>query len=73
MEPKLVLTSKAILDKVFGSAPRGYNPLEVDQFLDLIIKDYMTVENNALVLKSSIKDLNDEIKKLKEENYNLQV
>ncbi|KKB37685.1 cell division regulator GpsB [Bacillus thermotolerans] len=37
---KVKLTSKDILEKDFKTSMRGYNPDEVDQFLDLIIKDY---------------------------------
>lgn len=34
------LSSKDILEKEFKTAIRGYNQIEVDEFLDLIIKDY---------------------------------
>lgn len=34
------LTVKQILDKDFKSSLRGYNPDEVDKFLDMIIQDY---------------------------------
>lgn len=34
------LTVKQILDKDFKSSLRGYNPDEVDKFLDTIIQDY---------------------------------
>ncbi|WP_100331376.1 cell division regulator GpsB [Bacillus xiapuensis] len=37
---KVKLTAKDILEKDFKTSMRGYNPDEVDQFLDLIIKDY---------------------------------
>lgn len=34
------LSSKDILEKDFKTAMRGYNQVEVDEFLDVIIKDY---------------------------------
>lgn len=34
------LTVKQILDQDFKSSLRGYNPDEVDKFLDMIIQDY---------------------------------
>src|SRR5699024_8062426 len=34
------LTGKDILEKDFKTAMRGYNQEEVDEFLDIIIKDY---------------------------------
>jgi DivIVA domain-containing protein len=39
---KVKLTAKDILEKEFKTSMRGYNQEEVDQFLDLIIKDYET-------------------------------
>lgn len=40
LSSKVKLTAKDILEKDFKTSMRGYNPDEVDQFLDLIIKDY---------------------------------
>lgn len=37
---RVQLTSKDILEKDFKTAMRGYNQEEVDEFLDIIIKDY---------------------------------
>lgn len=42
MESKLRLTAKGILDKKFTKDVKGYNPDEVDAFLDEIISDYQT-------------------------------
>ncbi len=43
MENKISqLTSQDILDKEFKTGLRGYQPDEVDKFLDEIIKDYQT-------------------------------
>ncbi|WP_027409164.1 cell division regulator GpsB [Anoxybacteroides tepidamans] len=37
---RIKLTAKDILEKEFKVSMRGYNQDEVDQFLDMIIKDY---------------------------------
>ncbi|HZG70506.1 MAG TPA: cell division regulator GpsB [Chondromyces sp.] len=42
MSDKVKLTAKDILEKDFKTTMRGYRQEEVDQFLDLIIKDYET-------------------------------
>ena len=40
MELKLDLTAKKIYDQKFTKDVKGYNPMEVDAFLDRIIQDY---------------------------------
>ena len=45
MSNKLNLDINTLCDKVFNSDFRGYSPIEVDTFLDLIIKDYETYQN----------------------------
>jgi DivIVA domain-containing protein len=42
MDYKLELTSKAICNKKFIKDVKGYNPDEVDAFLDQVIQDYVT-------------------------------
>ncbi len=54
---KLIYSAKEILQKEFKSKMRGYDPVDVDEFLDNIIKDYETY--------------NKEITSLKEENQRL--
>jgi len=46
-----------ILQKEFKTKMRGYDPTEVDQFLDGIIKDYETLTNEV----SQLKDENDRL------------
>lgn len=71
------LTSDEILNKKFSTAPRGYDPLEVDQFLDSIIQDYINVEKNLVdskvvtELQMLVKDLQKENKTLSLENAKL--
>ncbi len=40
LSDKIKLTGKEILEKDFKTAMRGYKPEDVDQFLDVVIKDY---------------------------------
>lgn len=56
------LSSQDILDKEFKTGLRGYQPDEVDKFLDEVIKDYqafnkeierLTLENQRLKQESS--------------------
>ena len=54
---KVALTMKDILEKEFKIDARGYRMQEVDQYLDIIIRDY--------------NEYNNIIKKLREENENL--
>jgi DivIVA domain-containing protein len=42
LSDKIRLTAKEILEKDFKASLRGYNHDQVDQFLDLVIKDYET-------------------------------
>ena len=58
LSDKIKLTAKDILEKDFKTAMRGYKPEDVDQFLDLIIKDYE-------VFHQEIEDLRQENVKLK--------
>ncbi|MED3689225.1 cell division regulator GpsB [Peribacillus butanolivorans] len=60
LSDKIKLTAKDILEKDFKTAMRGYKPEDVDQFLDLIIKDYE-------VFHQEIDDLKQENLKLKKQ------
>lgn len=57
LSDKVKLTAKDILEKEFKTGVRGYKQEDVDQFLDLIIKDYET--------------LHQEIDELQQENLRL--
>ena len=63
-QDRIILTSRDILEKDFKIDTRGYRPQEVDQFLDMIIKDYE--EMNTI-----IRDLEREKKQLVEDNIAL--
>ena len=47
----LVYSPKDILQQEFKTKMRGYDPVEVDEFLDNIIKDYETYSKELLVIE----------------------
>lgn len=55
------LTVKDILEKDFKTSLRGYNPEEVDAFLDIVIKDYEGFHNEVERLQREIKELKQEV------------
>ena len=73
MAIKLVLSSEEISNKVFKGVPRGYDPYEVDKYLDQIIMDYERVEANFLMSKQEIEELNAKIKKLEEDKHYFEI
>lgn len=46
------LTTKDILQKEFKSAMRGYNVAEVDEYLDMVIRDYESYSKDLSYLQS---------------------
>ncbi|EUJ38065.1 cell division regulator GpsB [Brochothrix campestris] len=50
----LNLTAQEILDKEFKTGMRGYSAEEVDQFLDLVIKDYNTYNAEIKQLQAAV-------------------
>ena len=67
MAIKLVLTAEQIGNKIFKGVPRGYDPYEVDKFLDQIIMDYERVESNYLASSTEIESLKKRIATLEKE------
>ncbi|WP_034550028.1 cell division regulator GpsB [Carnobacterium funditum] len=47
-----VLTTKDILQKEFKTSMRGYNPTEVDEYLDDVIRDYELYNKELTQLKA---------------------
>lgn len=58
------LTEKEILNKKFKKDIKGYDSQEVDQFLDLIIKDYITFQKDIAALNAEIASCKAQITKL---------
>ena len=70
-DDKRFLTAREILEKDFKIDASGYRPQEVDQFLDLVIKDYVDFEATTKRLVTEIKALESDNAKLKAEIRNL--
>ena len=60
-----------ILEKEFKVDTRGYRMQEVDQFLDVIIKDYNEYNNMIKELKKENEKLEEETTSLKQEMRSL--
>ena len=73
MPIKLKTNSKELGSKEFAIKPKGYDAYDVDNTLDMIIKDYETIENNVLMSYEEHKALIEEINKLRNENVDLNV
>lgn len=70
---KLNLTPQEILEKEFKIDTRGYRLKEVDQFLDLIIRDYEQLITTIKQQEKEKEELNEEIMNLKQELRNAKV
>lgn len=68
---KISLSMQDILEKEFKIDTRGYRPQEVDQFLDVIIRDYNEYNNIIKSLIKENKELNASCHEMKEEIRNL--
>lgn len=72
-----VLTQREIVDKDFKRGLRGYDPEEVDAFLDLIIQDYKSFQDEIDELKADndrlINQLDEKSKQsdLRAQNHNV--
>ena len=64
---KIALTMQDILEKDFKIDTRGYRMQEVDQFLDVIIRDYNEYNTMLKKLKAENKALLNENSSLKQE------
>lgn len=60
----LVYSPKDILQQEFKTKMRGYDPVEVDEFLDNIIKDYETYSKELLALQEENDRLSAKIAQL---------
>lgn len=66
METKLQLNPTKILNKEFKVDFKGYNPDEVDYFLDIVMNDYETFKNLLNLAYERIESLNEKNLQLKE-------
>jgi len=61
---KLILDSGKIYNKEFSGAKPGYDSMQVDTFLDLVIKDYQTFEAYEASSEKQIHELEMKVKLL---------
>ncbi|MBP5091195.1 MAG: DivIVA domain-containing protein [Bacilli bacterium] len=66
MDSKIQLTKEMILNKQFTPNVKGYDPSEVDDFLDRVIEDYKTFEKFEKESKEYIQSLETENRRVKE-------
>ena len=57
----LFFSAKDIFEQEFGREVRGYSKVEVDEFLDDVIKDYETYAALVKSLRQEIADLKSEL------------
>lgn len=67
LNEKIVLSPEEIYEKEFKVDARGYRPQEVDNFLDLVIKDYSEFSKIIRGYEKEYKALKEENSKLKQQ------
>lgn len=67
------LTAQDIYDKEFTVDSRGYSANEVDAYLDLVIEDYQSYEEQAQKLSSALVSCDQKIRELTDENQALRL
>mgnify|MGYP004584544823 CR=1 FL=1 len=65
LKDRILLSPEEIYEKEFKVDARGYRPQEVDNFLDIVIKDYTEFIRIIRGYEKQLKDLNDENNELK--------
>ncbi|MCR4699133.1 MAG: DivIVA domain-containing protein [Bacilli bacterium] len=78
MAVKLLLDSNKIYHKVFEGTKPGYDALQVDTFLDIVIKDYdtfasyvVTTDQQLSEMQNKVDMLNEQLSKVEAENASL--
>ncbi|MBR4462308.1 MAG: DivIVA domain-containing protein [Erysipelotrichaceae bacterium] len=69
---KLNLTPEEILNKQFNVDFKGYDPAEVDAFLDTVLDDYQIMEANVQQLLDTVSTLQEKVKELTSKNIELE-
>ena len=72
LSEKIVLSPEEIYEKEFKVDARGYRPQEVDNFLDLIIKDYSEFIKLIRGYERELQSMSEENSKLKQQIRKLQ-
>jgi DivIVA domain-containing protein len=71
MDYKVELTAKTILDEKFTRDVKGYNPDEVDAFLDKVIQDYLVFTQFRKESQTNEEGLEKQIQTLQAEKQDL--
>ncbi|MDY6430809.1 MAG: DivIVA domain-containing protein [Bacilli bacterium] len=72
-EKTIILNSNKVLTKKFIPHGKGYDPDEVDAFLDVVVQDYVVFENYAKESKDYIIKLETALKNEKEHSRALEI
>ena len=67
MNDKIVLSPEEIYEKEFKIDARGYRPQEVDNFLDMVMRDYSEFMNIIKKLEKENRILTSDYNKIKNE------
>ncbi|MCF0113257.1 MAG: DivIVA domain-containing protein [Bacilli bacterium] len=67
------LTDRVILEKRFTPNVKGYDPDEVDYFLDQVIRDYQAYDKYVQDTQAYIQRLETELRKVKASSSDLEV
>ena len=67
MKDLLKLNAEAIYNKDFSIDFKGYSPKEIDEYLDIVISDYLVIEKAYDRLKEENKNLQFEVANLESE------
>ena len=62
----IIFSAKDIFEQDFGREVRGYSKVEVDEFLDDVIKDYETYAALVKSLRQEIAELKEELSRKSE-------
>ena len=69
---KLNLNPEEIYNKQFNVDFKGYAPAEVDSYLDTVLDDYQTMEENVQELLDLVSRLQEQVKELTKKNVELE-
>jgi DivIVA domain-containing protein len=73
MDLELQLNSRKVIDKEFKGVKNGYDPLEVDKFLDIVVQDYLKMERASLEFKTNLEELQKTLKIYKDRLDKLEI
>ena len=70
---KLKKSSNDILNTKFKAVRAGYDPFEVDMFLDGILSDYRTIESGKILSESEYNEIHNRLMELEEKVKTLEI